>query len=324
MATEPETLEQTQARLAAVAAAQARTPYGPAAGSPPRPAPPEPTGPRPDPYSHIARVQPSAAPPGKRPGKPRSAKAAGIAGVTSLVVAGGLVATSLFALGGTTGPASPEYSDEWVQFPGVSWVDPEDTLQQASYEEVVAGTEEFITQFRDALTAELGLTWSQQFASYTGVEPNGYGGDSMLVHYGSGVWQGEVTLSDPNARQRVLDVFTSLAAEFGGEGVLLRNEFYDEEPDAATKQFGDPTLQRQALWSFFDSFPSLAGVYLSVDVLDRSIPVDDSFTGDYRFTVESTDTFFVTIEAYTSALLKEADRAAFEEALEPYGGDYTP
>ena len=60
-------------------------------------------------------------------------------------------------------------------------------------------------------------------------------------------------------------------------------------------------------------------------MFDRNIPVDDSFNGDYMFTYdESSDTLYVTVYGYAGALLKEADRDAFEAALEPYHGDYEP
>jgi hypothetical protein len=167
--------------------------------------------------------------------------------------------------------------------------------------------------------------WALRYESYTGVESNGYGGDSMLHYYDSGDWQGQAKVDDPAARQRILDLFIELSAANGGEGVLLRNDLYSDDPDSSRVQFGAADLDDQALWSYFDSFPSIAYGYLNVDVIDRTLPVDAGFDGDYMFTYdESTDTLYVTVNGFVGALLKDADRDAFETALEPYHGDYEP
>jgi hypothetical protein len=219
----------------------------------------------------------------------------------------------------------PEYSEEWQTFPGVSWADPADTLEQASYEEVSAGLDAMATQFREELSAEFGIVWSETYGTYSGPESNGYGGDSMLYYYDAGSWQGHVQLNDPSARERIFEIFSALSAANRGEGVFFRNEVYADDPVASRSDFGAEQLDQQALWSFVDWFPALADGTLSVDVIDRSIPVDSTFDGDYMFTFdESSDTLWVSFYAYAGALLKEGDREAFEEALEPYHGDYEP
>ncbi len=284
MAEDQETLEETQARLAA----GSNTPYGPAA---------DPV--RPDPYAQPQTPLPSE--PGTALDSPRRSRsvAVGIVAVAGVLAIGGFVA--FFAL--DSGPVidsdpnvEPSYSEEWQSFPGVSYIDPEVALSQASYEEVVAQSEVMMGQYREALTARFGLVWSQGYEPYSGPESNGYGGDSMLSYYDTGSWQGQVTLDDPSARQDVLDLFTELSTSYGGEGVLLRNDIYADDEVSSLDQFGAADLEDQALWSFFDSFPELAGLYLSSDVIDRSIPVDGSFTGDYSFVYdESSDTLYVTV-----------------------------
>nr|MDQ2698724.1 hypothetical protein [Actinomycetota bacterium] len=229
--------------------------------------------------------------------------------------------------GARPGPIDPGgvFSEEWETFPGVSWADPDDILRQPSYEDAVAETDRLLGEYRDQLSEEFGLVWTMQYESYTGLESNGYGGDSMLYYYDSGSWQGQARVDDPGARARILELFTELSAANGGDGVLLRNDLYSDDPETSLVEFGAAELDDQALWSFFDAFDSLAGGYLSVDVLDRNLPVDDTFDGDWMFTFdESTNTLYVTLSGFIGALLKEGDRAEFEEALEPYHGDYEP
>lgn len=358
MADKPETLEETQARLARVKQGPSLppppvsvpmhsvppmpgTPYGPTAPGTPDPAElggvgmfgTAPT--RPDPYAESHMPPPGLATPVVTTRRPMNVVAIGFA-VVALVVIAGVVAYNAFQFSDSSNSSEsgddplgsgdePEYSEEWQKFPGVSWIDPNLTLDQASYEEVAAQTDVLITEYRDALTAEFGIVWSQTSESHEGLEGNGYGGDSMLYYYDPGTWEGQVRLDDPGARERMFDIFSELTAANGGSGALLRNEIYSDDPASAREQFGAEQLEDQALWSFFDSFPDLAESYLWGDVIDRSIPVDDSFTGDYLFSYEdNSGTLYISVTGYTSALLKEGDRDAFEAALEPYHGDYEP
>ena len=352
MPDKPETLEETQARLARVQQGDALppavsvpipsvsgppgSPYGPGAPGVANPAEIGGTTPfgtaaqRPDPYAvdSFAPAQLQPVHPPALVGSNRPIKVAAIvAGAVGLVVVAGVVAYNVFSYDTPTFPTTdePEYSEEWQEFPGVSYADPSETLAQPSYEEVVAGIDTLLTQYRDELTAKYGFTWSQQYEGYSDLAGNGYGGDSMLYYVDTGTWQGQVQLNDPTARQGAFDIFSQLAASNGGDGVLLRNELYADDAELSRSEFGADQLADQALWSFFDSFPALADGYLSSDVFDRSIPVDDTFTGDYMFTYdESSDTLYVTVYGYADALLKEGDRDAFEAALEPYNGDYEP
>jgi hypothetical protein len=249
------------------------------------------------------------------------------------MVVGGVVAYGAFTLSARDDPndplTEPEYSEEWQNFPGVSYVHPDEVLAQPSYEEVAGKADALIAEYRDALTEELGVEWVLQYEPFTGVESNGYGGDSMLYYYDSGTWLGQVQLNDPAARQTALDIFTDLATANGGDGVLLHNDFYVDDPALSESDFGATEVENQPLWSFFDSFSSLAGGYVSVDVMDQNIPPAASFDGDYMFSYEeiyneTTGAIFFSISCYSGPLLKDGDRAAFEEALEPYNGDYEP
>jgi hypothetical protein len=350
LADKPETLEETQARLARVAdgataappsvsvpvpsvSGPPATPYGPVgAGAPDLAqlggagefgAAPQ----RPDPYGGPGLMPSSPQPAVATPRRPAAAIGIGL-GVVAMLAIGGVVAYNAFQYAAPEAydPIDePVYSEEWQNFPGISYIDPNDALTQPSYEEVVANTEDLVAQFKDSLTDEFGLVWSQNYESYTGVESNGYGGDSMLYYYDTGNWQGQVKLDDPGARERVYELFVALAEANGGDGVLLRNDLYADDADISKAEFGSADRDAQALWSFFDSFPSLADGYLSADVMDRTVPVDESFYGDYMFTYdESSTNLYVSINSYVGGLLKEADRTAFEEALAPYNGDYEP
>ena len=297
MSDKPETLEETQARLARVQQGAAlpppvsspipsvsgapESPYGPGAPGVANPAEITGTTPfgtaaqRPDPYAGDS-FAPSASPPARAGSRGPIAIVAIAVGVVGLVAAAGVVAYNAFSYDPPTFPTTdePEYSEEWQEFPGVSYADPSETLAQPSYEEVVAGIDSLLTQYRDELTAEYGFTWSQEYEGYSDLAGNGYGGDSMLYYVDTGTWQGQVQLNDPGARQGALDVFSALTAANAGEGVLLRNDFYADDAELSLSEFGAEQLADQALWSFFDSFPTLADAYLSSDVFDRNLPVD--------------------------------------------------
>ena len=321
MADQPETLEQTQARLARLQ----HRPAMPPATSVPIATVIAPTG---SPVRH----DPSGASHHLRP-EPRQPVAAsrrplgivGIAvGIVSMVAVAGGVAYNAFE---STDSSDSVYSEEWQNFPGVSWSDPNIALEQPSYEEVVAAADRLLAEYRDATTAEFGLVWTQRYEERSGLESNGFDGDSMLYYYETGTWQGQVQLDDPSARERIYAIFSELSVAFGGDSdrTMLSNEFSLDDAVAAREEFGAETLSDQARWSFSNEFAALAGGYVVSDVMDRSIPTDDSFTGDYRFSYDgSSDTLYVVVEGHAGLLLKEGDRAAYEAALEPYDGVYTP
>ena len=243
------------------------------------------------------------------------------------MVAAGVVAYNAFSYDPPTLPTAgePEYSEEWQEFPGVSYADPGETLAQPSYEEVVAGIDTLITEYRDELTAKYGFTWSQEYEGYSDLAGNGYGGDSMLYYVDTGTWQGQVQLTTLEHVSAPSTSSANCPQRTAATACCCATSSTPTTPSKSRSEFGAEQFADQALWSFFDSFPSLADGYLSSDVFDRSIPVDDSFNGDYMFTFdESSDTLFVTVYGYADALLKQGDREAFEAALEPYHGDYEP
>lgn len=329
MADEQETLAQTQARLAKVGQdIPQTTPYGPASVEQDArldqlaAVPAEPAVQRPDPYASGSR-QRGAAPSGGVSHAPPIFLL--ILGVVVFACIGAVVGYFAFTSDTPQGnDPTTEYSEQWQSFPGVSYVDPTVTLEQPSYEQVVAATEAMASQYRDALTTEFGVVWTQNYEPYSGLEDNGYGSDSMLHYYDTGAWQASMKLDDAEARERILELFTEITAT-DGEGVVLVNELYSDDDALSESQFGAAGSGDQALWSFFDSFPALANLYLSSDVYDSAVPVDPSFTGASNLILEeSGDTLYVTVSGYVGALLKEADRAAFIAALEPFGGDFTP
>lgn len=240
------------------------------------------------------------------------------------IIAGSVVVAAIAT--GVTVALVQGAPNQWVGYPGSAYADDDDVLAADSMETVVANSDAMLAEYRDALTDEFGFTWTQVFDQTLEHDKNGYGGDSMLYFYDSGSWQGEVVLDDPAARQAVQDAFKRITTEYGGIEFSVWNDLLDGDEAGTVAELGGSTKQTQALWSFRNSTGlGAAGLYVSSQVYDRNIPVDDSFDGDYVFVKPSdSSTLLVTVFSSASALLAEADRDTYIEAIAPYGGKTKP
>lgn len=348
----PESLEATMQRLAAYGAAPGAPPRPPAPPAVPpaawQPAPP-PVPPRSSVVLGPVDGSPSGSPSGSSNGAGPSGPAASpsstsasiprrgnrtVAIVASIAVVVVLllgVATwgMLSLLGGTitsadpgsgSGAGSPVVEDEWTDYPGTAYSDSQDVLAAPSKEEAVATAEAISSQFRDALTEEFGLEWTQTWKDNLAPGGNGYGGESMLYDYTSGEWQGTAVVDDPDARERVIEIFTEVVQDNGGSTLLFSNEVYVSDPEASREQFGAEEVDDQPLWTAFASDVLTGKGRASVKAFDTSMPIDDAFTGDVWFDLENVekDAFVVTIQLADYGLLSEDDVDAFTDRLQGY------
>jgi hypothetical protein len=296
---DPETLEETQARLAA----QERTPYGPAEVDIPAAVP------------AVAR---------------RTTRTAVIAGlVVGLIAVAGVVAAVLAGSGTfdandpAVGPAvDPVVAEHWQSYPGSAFRTPEEVFASPPMDGVIAQGEAFVTEFRTALTEQYGLEWTTLYEPGTERDYNGYGGESLLYRYDSGLWHGVAIIDDPNARAEVEALFVRIAAANGGDGAITFNDFSEDNPDAE-QQYGAKTKPQQPLWSFIES-DDASTLGFQADVYDATVPADPAFDGLWRFELTETGTLYVTVQATAYALLAEGDRDEFERLLEAYAGQTPP
>jgi hypothetical protein len=290
---EPESLEETQRRLAGV------SPYGPAAAE------------RPDPYS------PGAAPLLAATPRPRNS-------ARVFAIVGGAIAVTSIAAGFVYFQADPTPTpeapivDEWTTYPGSAFFPDRDVLAAESLEVISGKGDAFVAEFKQQLTDELGLEWTELMPRSVEADINGYGGDSMLKYYHSGSWQGAVAAEDPGARQVVQDAFERLSVKFGATDFYVANDFV--EGDDAVADYGAAERDDQPRWSFWSDDPYTLG--MNGDVLDLSLPAANGYEYYGLITVEPGDphTFFVSVYAMAYALLPEADRDAYIEALAEYEG----
>jgi hypothetical protein len=242
--------------------------------------------------------------------------------VLGLVIAVVFAAVVVFILLAT--PGSPS-AQEWRSYPAVAGADTAVVLERPSLETTERAADALLADYRTELTESLGLEWTQVREPFSTAMPNGYEGQSLLQFFTSAAWEGSVTLDDPAARQAVLDAFTRVSTAHGLTGLAVRNDLLPGDP-SAEREFGALERGQQALWSFTSwGGDALAGLTLSSEVIDRTIPTADDFDGDFGFTYAvAGETLYVTVEASAPMLLAEKDRAEFVDRLAPFEGRTPP
>jgi len=310
---ENETLEETQKRLAS----QAGSASSPWVNRPSGAIPPPP------PYVGGTTAASVTVPTGIEPfTKPAPTRRRGIliaVAVLGTVAVLGVAIT--IALGSST--LRPPVDAIWIDYPGNAYAEPAEVLASDSKEAVVADAEAFLTAYREELTAELGMDWTQVWDGSLDYGSNYYDGESLLWDYSSGEWQGSVRMSEPGSRDRVAQIFERLTAVFGASDYRFNNALYADDAAQSEEQFGAAALDEQAVWSFTGSGDeSRSQLRMVSRAWDRSLSTSDTFTGDVWFDPESagSDLFVVTVSLWSNDLLADADRAEFIERLKAYEG----
>ena len=290
MSDEPETLEETQARLSRVTAGAAR---GQASA---------PQNGTPDPYP--------------APASTRSPRRRGIIVVVGLVAV--VAAGSGAAIYAATSSAAAAH---WADYPGTAYRDSDEALNGDSLETVMANGSGAIEQFQQQMTDEFGMQWETIYDETLDRDYNYYGGESMLYFWDTGLLQGKASVNDPAARQAIVDAFQRAATAGGADDFSLWNELLEPGDPFTLEQYGLGEKADQAHWSG-NGHDDTNGMVFSLDVLDLTIPVGDTFAGADSFYIDEGDpaTIYVTVFASAPALLAEADRAEFIERLKPYAG----
>ena len=347
---EPESLDETYRRLSPYSDAASATtgpPEPPRAYAPPAPEPSQLQPPR-SPYGLAEPAQqPALAPPVDAPPPNRLVPILSIAGVAVVLVIA-IVVGSIYSLMRTatddaialdpdtstpsSAPAAPQSTsdpvvvDEWTNYPGTAFSESSEALAAPSKEVVVAESEAFLDEFKQALTDDLGVDWSTTWTGMTQQASNGYGGDSLLYDYFSPEWIGTVKLDDPKARQQVRDLLETMTADAGGSDLLFANEVYQDDRAASLEQFGAEDIADQAMWAFSGRDSISPGMSVSSRAYDTNFPTDASFNGDTWFRVDGSrpGMFYVRIQLSTYGLLSEADRDEFEKRIATYDETQKP
>jgi hypothetical protein len=265
-------------------------------------------------------------PPSPKRRKRRLVVFATIAGV---LVVGGAVFGGVSAY--KSGLADGTIVDEWTSYPGSPLADPRVILAAPSKEETIATLDAFTEEFKTTLDTEYGegaFDWTQNWDGNDSLEPNGYGGDSMLWSYFAPEWVGATTLNDPDARRRIIELFQQLSTKYGGDDFYIANDIYIGESTESKKQFGSAYRDKQADWRAHNSIGDHS-VVMTIEVVDTTLPIDKSFTSDYWYTdYESGDhlpgNFYVSLQLWGDDLLAEADQREFIERSRTFDEDNKP
>ena len=260
--------------------------------------------------ARLARVGAPASPP-RRP-------AGWLIAALAIVLAVGGIGVAVFALLGLP-PSSPD----WSSYPGSAYRDSAEVLAGQTVEEVSADAQSRLEAIREALTDELGITWTQVYDETQARDLNYYGGESLLYIWDSGTWRGEVATSDPDARQKVEALFASFVAE--GNDYSAWNDLVPAGDALTLEQYGLGDKSSQALWSL-TSHDARNNVSFSLDVYDSTVPVGETFVGADQFSIPEgdTNTLYISLFANGQALLSDADLAEFQRLLQPYVGQDKP
>jgi len=224
------------------------------------------------------------------------------------------------------GPTETAPADEWTSYPGDAYVSSADVLDDPRLEQIVEQAEAFVADYQAALTAELGLTWAESYPEYLQHGTNGYGGTSLLYDYDSAQMQGTVALDEPDARERVHQIFVETVEKYGALDEWFSNELYTDDPDASTSQFGAEALAEQPVWSFYATDGIVTGSTMASRVYDSNLPRDPSFEGEFWFELEDvpSGSLVVTVSFSAYHLLATADEAEFTDRLADYDEDAKP
>lgn len=250
--------------------------------------------------------------------------------VTPFVVAGvvvlGVVGFGIVHGVADRGSGSSAAAGAWKNYPGTAYDDSSEVLAAPSREATVASAEAFLAEYRDSLTAELGLVWTPVFDGSRSRARNGYGARSLLYDYSSAQWQGSAVMDRPDARQKSFEIFSRVAAKYGSSRVWLANAVYKDDPAEAKKQFGGTTRATQPVWRFYGDDAIADGATVTSEVLDLGVRRAPTFTGDYLFDLDdvAAGSVVVTVSVSVDSLLAVGDRDEFRRRLAAYDENDKP
>jgi hypothetical protein len=240
--------------------------------------------------------------------------------VTAMAVGG--LSTDRAGNGASAGGSGDEEHDPiWDTYPGSAYVDAKETLDGPSYEDFVGTSDEMLAEIRTALTAEFGFDWVERQPAETEVDQNGYGGDSMLFEYTAPVWQTTTTVRTFEEKSRVVELIRQVLLRYGIANLDMQNAPSSwREPGELTERYGGETLDTQALWDLH-TYNAITGAGdFRTSIVDLTLDSAGTVAKDREFDVDYYDMAAEGIELHLDsyALLKEADRADYLEALKPY------
>ena len=260
---------------------------------------------------HSPMPTPSAPPPVNARGAFRIAVAIGV------MAAIGVVGYTVFQ----TPPQTAIDDDQWTDYPGTYFETDEQVLANDSLETTQQNGDDLIAELQNEL-ADYGFEWSTEYPSDAYHPDNGYHGQSMLYNYSSASLIGAAQVSDPEARQNIIRIFSELLSARGDSTIVIEND--TAQGIDAQQRFGSELRDTQAIWSAWSQYEHLTELSGNISVFDATVPTADEFDGDYWVPDDATGTLFVRLSVGAYFLLSDDDREAFIAALQPYEGQTKP
>jgi hypothetical protein len=239
--------------------------------------------------------------------------------VLNVGTVGALAALRTSASGSYAGEKTEEQKF-WEAFPGIKDVPSSETLAQPSLERTRESADAVMADVRAALTAEFGYTWVAGADETVRPERNGYGGESMLVEFWSQTWATVEPITDLDRKYEVMAVIDRVIDEHGFWGIISFNDPSSGlDPSILERMYGTADPATQPLWEWYSNDgPGVMHLYagitdLTLDTTGEFLAARQAQTAGTTEPLEG-----LTISILGSRLLGEADRDAFESALQEY------
>lgn len=243
--------------------------------------------------------------------------------VAALFVAAVLAGSSGCAAGPTstyTDAAGQEVTVNWRDYPLHAYTMPDDVLAAPVKEETEEVSAAILSEIKTALGNEFDLEWNAR--GEQGWYPssgNGYGGDAMTTTWNSVGWESDTVPASTAEWDKVMSMASRITRAHGLGPVQLtyHGDTFKNDPEwqrELTENYG--TADPQELW-WWDGTAHSGMQWLSIRIVD----VDRDPTGKAakEYEQSSLPPRSVSI-SYGITTVSRADRAALEQALEPFTG----
>lgn len=205
-------------------------------------------------------------------------------------------------------------------FPGVKDHSEEQILAQPSLEVERDRVAKVFAEIRDRLSRDYGVTWTQTDDEQVKPERNGRGGESMLKQVTFDGWTTNEPVHDLKLKRDMLSTANEVILANNATELVAMNEYDFNLPDARIADlYGSVNPDEQAIWEYmsWDGWEPTR-MYVGITDLSRDPSGDFRAAAEARRSKPSDPVDGLTLSAYSTPLLAEADVAKFTERMREY------
>lgn len=206
-------------------------------------------------------------------------------------------------------------------FPGVEDLTEQEVLNAPSLEEHRAESERILTELRERLSADFGVTWVRTAAEIARPERNGRGGESMLQSVSFDGWTTNEPIHDNDTKRAMLDAIDNELSDLGYISPVRFNEDTTAMPEAQMAHvYGSADPEQQAIWEWGSISYYGYELYIRGVFVDLSHDADGSFRSAAEAQQQNAGDPIegLTLSASASSMLAEGDVAEFKERMKSY------